>query len=340
MRSHVLFVLVLTMAALAGNSASADEESSTNPHDTAFLHNLKHQFDEGSITDGPRLVDCTLSGGTETKCFSLTVKTEPSGFSPGPWCPRNIADGPDKAGIWLDGGKVYDADGAFIEKLGAFYNDDFWQLFDPKTGAINVTDTKESCGAAARPDVDPKYRNFCVECQTSYMKEGSTLTYVIPVEPVRTPRPGRKVGFVGVGLAFSGVRLDHAAPVDAILGAHTLAPFDDCGGHVNLHVGYHLHAVTGCLKEIPSISAPNHAPMIGIAMDGYTLHSRLNRDGTEPQDLDACRGHIYGDLGYHYHVADPGKNEILGCHVAESGCVSEDGDTYCDSSVTPPRPPG
>lgn len=337
MRSLILSVLMLTVATLTVNSARADEQSTTDPNHTAYLHNLKHQFHEDSITDGPKLVDCKLSGGTETKCFSITVKTEPSGFLPGPWCPRNIADGPDKAGIWLDGGKVYDADGAFIENLASFYNDDVWQLFDPQTGTVHVTDTKESCGAAARPDVDPKYRNYCVECQTSYMKEGSTMTYVIPIEPVRTPHPGGRIGFVGVGLAYSGVRLDAPAPVDHILGAHTLAPFDDCGGHVNLHVGYHIHAVTGCLKEVQSQSDPSHAPMIGIAMDGYILHSRLNTDGTEPQDLDSCQGHMFGDLGYHYHVADPGKNKILGCHVAEYGCVSNDGEKYCDATLNSNR---
>jgi hypothetical protein len=326
---------MLTVATLTVSTASADAQSSPTPNDTAYLHNLKHQFHDGSITAGPKRVDCKLSGGTETTCFSITVKTVPSGFSPGPWCPRHIADGPDKAGIWLDGGKVYDADGAFIEKLGAFYNDDSWQLFDPKTGAVNVTDTKESCEAAARPDVDPKYRNYCVECQTSYLKEGSTMTYIIPVDPVRMSRPAR-IGFSGVGLAFSGVRLDAPAPTHAILGAHTLAPFDDCGGHVNLHVGYHIHAVTDCLKEVGS--AQGHAPIIGIAMDGIPLYSRLNSDRKEPQDLDSCRGHAFGDLGYHYHVAAPGKNQILPCHVAETGCATPDASQYCDATRRLHRP--
>ena len=45
----------------------------------------------------------------------------------------------------------------------------------------------------------------------------------------------------GVGLALNGVKFDASAPVDAILSAHTLAPFDDFGGHVNPHVGYHYH---------------------------------------------------------------------------------------------------
>ena len=102
---------------------------------------------------------CTLSGGTKTECFSITVISLQSEHKTGPWCPRNISDGPDKSGIWLNEGKVYDADEKFIENLGGFYKDNHWQLFNPQTGAIKVTDTKEACFAAARPDVDPKYHN-------------------------------------------------------------------------------------------------------------------------------------------------------------------------------------
>jgi hypothetical protein len=30
----------------------------------------------------------------------------------GPWCPGNISDDASKGGIWLEGGEVYDVDGA------------------------------------------------------------------------------------------------------------------------------------------------------------------------------------------------------------------------------------
>jgi hypothetical protein len=43
------------------------------------------------------------------------------------------------------------------------------------------------------------------------------------------------------GLAFNGVVFD--TPAGVIL--HTLAPFDDAGGHINLAAGYHYHAATG-----------------------------------------------------------------------------------------------
>ena len=141
-------------------------------------------FDAASVIGTPQVVDCKLSGGAVSSCLSITVHTAPQSIAIGPWCPRHISDGPDVSGIWLDDGKVYDADGTFIQNMSAFYADDAWQMFDLKTGKINVTDTQVSCEAAARPDVDPQYQNHCVECQIDYMPEGASQTYVLPITPV------------------------------------------------------------------------------------------------------------------------------------------------------------
>lgn len=322
--------LALLICFVSGAASAHDHASHADP--ATKLAAIKSWFNKDTIVAGPSLVDCTLSGGSKAKCFSLTLKPEPAEFKIGPWCPRSVSDGADKAGIWLHDGKVHDVDGAFVRNLKTFFKDDTWQLFDPKTGKVRVTDSKQSCQAAARPDVDPKYNNYCVECQTSYLPAGTSLTYVIPLRPVEVRKPGRRVARVGVGLSFSGARLDGPAPLDAILAAHTLAPFDDCGGHVNTRVGYHIHAVTGCLKEITSIK--NHAPAIAIAMDGYPIHTRVDADGKEPADLDRCRGHATDGLGYHYHVADPGKNAILGCHRGETGCSFEGGAQACNAAST------
>ncbi|MEM9030912.1 MAG: YHYH protein [Pseudomonadota bacterium] len=325
----MMTVSILAVLCAAGNASAHDHHSHTTPG--AALEKIKSWFEADAIVSGPHLVDCTLSGGSKTKCFSITLKPEPSGVKTGPWCPRHVSDGPDKSGIWLHAGKVYDADGAFIKNLPNLYRDKRWQMFDPATGKVRVTDSKQSCEAAARPDVDPKYRNHCVECQTSYMKSGATMTYVIPLRPVPVAKPEPRVGRIGVGISFNGAKLEAPAPVDAILRAHTLAPFDDCGGHVNLHVGYHIHAVTDCLKQIKSTAA--HAPLIGIAMDGYPLYARLDADGKKPAGLDRCRGHATDGLGYHYHVAHPGENAILGCHKGETGCVFEGGAQPCDATL-------
>ena len=130
---------------------------------------------------------------------------------------------------------------------------------------------------------------------------------------------------------------ENTTPVDAILDAHTLAPFDDCGGHVNLHVGYHIHAERGCGKQI-SVE-DEHAAMIGYAMDGYPIHAQKDKVGQEPSDLDSCRGHNIQEIGYHYHAADPAKNETLPCLTGQSGCSFDDRDTECNAMHADRRDP-
>ncbi|MDQ2095001.1 YHYH protein [Rhodalgimonas zhirmunskyi] len=304
------------------------------------LHEIEAFFADADIVSGPTQVDCTLSGGTKTSCFSITVKPNPKAYTPGPWCPQTITDGADKGGIWFLDGGVADVDGDFITRLAKIYGDTEWQLFDPETGQVRFTGTLEACEAAARPDVDPAYQNYCVQCLPEYLPEDTAMTYVIPLEPIKADAPS-PTHFAGSGLAYNGIRLDGPAPVDAILGAHTIAPFDDCGGHVNTHVGYHYHAVTTCLQDAPAttVNAATYGPQIGIAMDGHPIMA--HKDGIEDQ-LDACNGMEVDGLGYLYFAGAAGDNAILGCHVAEVGCTLEGKDATCDASQMGRRgpPPG
>jgi len=78
-------------------------------------------FQDADLVNEPKIVDCTLSGGAQTKCFSITVKADPQSYTPGPWCPSNIADGAEAGGIWLKDGEVHDVDGSFIKNLAELY---------------------------------------------------------------------------------------------------------------------------------------------------------------------------------------------------------------------------
>ncbi|MEL0613308.1 YHYH protein [Marinomonas arenicola] len=302
-------------------------------------------YENAAIKVDKELVSCTLSMGTKALCYRITVDVGANtDVDAGPWCPQNINDDSGQSGIWLEGGKVYDVDGKFIKNLATFYKDDQWQLFNPKTGKVRVTDSKQACLAAARPDVDPKYHNYCVQCLPSYVEKNTTLTYLIPAKPHLLKKPQKVSPDSGVGVAFNGVKIESSAPVDAILGAHTIAPFDDCGGHVNTHVGYHYHAITGCTEK----AAQEHVEgdhdhdklsqevAIGYAMDGFKLYTHHNLDSTEAQNLDSCGGHFTKDAGYHYHVNEPGKNQILTCFNAEPGCVVEGDETSCTANRRPP----
>ncbi len=188
-------------------------------------------------------IACTLSNGTSATCYKIVSTSTPPDHDMGPWCPTNISDDATLGGIWLENGNVYDVDGAFIQNLATFYNDNTWQMYNASSGEITRTLTQADCAAAANPMVGVGYQNFCVECLPSYVN-GLTQTYVFPVTPIKltssTPF-GMGPGAFGPsvrGVAFNGVRFDAPAPVNAILNAYTLAPFDDAGGHINLAAGY------------------------------------------------------------------------------------------------------
>jgi len=261
-------------------------------------------------------IGCTLSNGTSTTCYKIVSTSTPSDHTMGPWCPSNISDDASQGGIWLENGNVYDVDGAFIQNLATFYNNSTWQMYNTTTGEITKTLTQADCAAAANPNVGVEYQNYCVECLPSYVT-GITQTYVFPVTPVKLTSPisfGMGPGATGPsvrGVAFNGVRFDAPAPVNAILSAYTLAPFDDAGGHINLAAGYHYHAATGVTTKIGQCDT--HAPMIGYALDGHGIYAHENEDGSVPTDLDACFGHYDDTRGYHYHVDKAGNNKFINC---------------------------
>tara|TARA_Y100001972_G_C7663377_1_gene334908 strand:+ start:1494 stop:2519 length:1026 start_codon:yes stop_codon:yes gene_type:complete len=294
------------------------------------------------------ITDCTLSDGTKTTCYQIVAST-PTDHEMGPWCPDNITDGTEAGGIWINDGEVHDVDGKFIENLASFYNDDTWHMYDAD-GNVYKTTTKEDCINAANPNVGEEYKNYCVECVPEHIT-GIERTWLIPTTPVkltasssfarggggppqgerpergavparggrpgpgqrpeRGTRPAQQMGPGVRGIAFNGVEFSASAPVDNILSAYTLAPFDDAGGHINVHQGYHYHVATGVSKQIKQ--ADGHASMIGYAMDGHGIYAQLNEDGAEPIDLDDCRGHYDDVRGYHYHVDAPGSNNFINC---------------------------
>lgn len=271
-------------------------------------------LDEG-LVEPISTVSCSLSDGSTGDCYKIVTKNIPTDVGMGPWCPSNITDDASKGGIWLESGEVHDVDGEFIQNLAEFYGDSNWNMYNKTTGEIIKTSTLEECVAAANPNVGPEYRNYCVECLPEYVTD-LTDTFYIPVTPkpaaqiVKFGGPGpRATGPSVRGIALNGVRFDAPAPVSNILGAYTIAPFDDAGGHINPHAGYHYHAATGMTTKIEQNDG--HAPMIGYALDGYGLYANTDANGNEYSDLDAARGHYDEVRGYHYHVDKAGNNNFI-----------------------------
>lgn len=298
------------------NSDDADDTDSTNTISVSVDESL---FQSNGSNLVITTVNCTLSDGTETQCYQIVTNSTPSDHEMGPWCPDNISDDATAGGIWLEGGEVYDVDGAFVENMATFYGDNKWKMYDDN-GDIFITETEDDCVNAANPNVGTAYENFCVECLPSYI-ENLTQTWLIPITPVYQDNPtdyatgpggpGGNTAPSTRGLALNGIEFSAPAPVNNILGAYTLAPFDDAGGHINVNQGYHYHAATGVSFSVAQDDG--HAPLIGYALDGYGIYANYDEAGNESSDLDDCRGHYDEIRGYHYHVDAAGNNNFINC---------------------------
>lgn len=317
MKKIKISILALCAFVFLSASCNKDDEptTTTNTSGGEVVINVDDsKFLAAGLAEPITVVSRTLSDGTTADCYKIVVNNTPSDHNMGPWCPTNISDDASAGGIWLENGNVYDVDGDFIKNLATFYNDNTWMMYNSTTGEITKTETQADCAAAANPNVGAQYENYCVECLPSYVAN-MTQTYYIPVTPkaaastIQFGMGPMSTGPSVRGLAFNGVRFDAPAPVNAILGAYTLAPFDDAGGHINLAAGYHYHAATGLTTKVTQ--ADNHAAMIGYAMDGYGMYERLDADGKEYTDLDASRGHYDETRGYHYHVDNAGNNNFI-----------------------------
>ncbi|QXP79641.1 MULTISPECIES: YHYH protein [Winogradskyella] len=321
----ILSVLLLLFMACSSDDDSTDTSEGTDDSDSSVVNVNTSYFtteDESVIIT---IVPCTLSDGTVTDCYQVVTSSLPTDHNMGPWCPDNISDDAEAGGIWLEDGEVHDVDGAFIENLATFYNDDNWMMYDGN-GDIYITESEEDCINAANPDVGEEYENFCVECLPAYISD-LTQTWLIPITPVLqdtslffTTEGGGAVGPGGPGeviesvpstrgIALNGIEFSAPAPTDNILSAYTIAPFDDAGGHINVHQGYHYHAATGFSTKVEQ--EDGHAALIGYALDGIGIYELEDEDGNEAIDLDELRGHTDEARGYHYHVDEAGNNNFI-----------------------------
>ena len=273
-------------------------------------------FEKSAFTQEPIIVDCETAEGTATTCYKFITNGAPAGRQPGPFCPRTTSDGADVGGAWYSkegSGDLVDITGEFILTLAEYYGDEKWMVYDAKTNKVRYTATKEACLGAAKPDVEEEYMQNCIECELSYLDDNFSRTFLIPTTPI----PATNVGRVRTaGIALDGTELSGAAPVDAILGAYTIAAFDDCGGHINVHQGYHYHAATGCTDK--STSDDGYAPLVGYASDGYGIYALKDSHDEEAESLDECRGTRDEIRGYHYRAASPSENLFIGCLHGES----------------------
>ena len=271
-------------------------------------------FKDGSLTQPITEEPCTLTNGDETTCYRIIVTGQPVDTTIGPFCPETTSTNAEDSGIWLDGSTIYDADGQFILDLSTIYGDAKWKLYDD-SGKVNITDSKEAFQGAARPDVQEEYKYHCVEGKFEWTNTGEAvpISVLVPVYPVSDGAVTTTTG-ADLGVTTNGLVIAASAPVDAILGAYTIAAFDDCGGHFNPIEGYHLHAYTDCQGATygNQIDDPNaETALVGYALDGVAVFAPLAHDTTI--QLDECNGRTTDKDGYHYYAQSPELNRVVEC---------------------------
>ncbi len=304
----------LVAAVLAGFSLTSGSSEPASPLGAAGV--LASNFKDGALAQDITEEACTLTDGTETTCYRIIVTGTPVDTQIGPFCPTTTGSTAEESGIWLDGSKVYDADGAFILDLSNIYGDAKWKLYDD-SGKVNVTDTKEAFQGAAKPDVEEAYKYHCVEGKFEWTQSGEAvpISILVPVSPVMASSPITDSNG-DLGVTINGLVIAPSAPVDAILGAYTIAAFDDCGGHFNPGEGYHMHAYTNCegADYDAAIDDPNaETKLIGYALDGVAVFAPLAHDTTIK--LDECNGRTTDKDGYHYYAQSAEKNRIIKCFM-------------------------
>ena len=300
-------------------------------------------FKDGSLTEAIAEEPCTLTNGEETTCYRITVTGTPVGTTIGPFCPATTSASAEDSGIWLDGSKIYDVDGQFILDLSEIYGDAKWKLYDEQ-GNVNVTDTKEAFQGAAQPEVDEAYKYHCVEGKYEWTETGEAvpISVLVPMNPVKASSASTTQG-TDLGVTVNGLVIAPSAPVDAILGAYTIAAFDDCGGHFNPFEGYHLHAYTNCegTSYGADITDPNaETQLIGYALDGVAVFAPLAANSTI--ELDECNGRTTDADGYHYYAQSAEKNLTIKCFMGVTAVdsTSTDGGGPADGGPAGGGPAG
>ena len=303
------FVATAVIAIASLNFMSSDDSSTELGAPGVVATN----FLEGSLTKAITTEDCTLSDGTQSSCYRIEVTGSPVATKIGPFCPESTSSTAEVSGIWLDGENLYNADGKFIMDLSTIYKDVKWKLYDD-SGKVKVTDSKEAFQGAARPDVQEEYKYHCVEGTWEWTETTKPVptSILVPVKPILANESSSPRGNLGV--TINGLVISASAPVDAILGAYTIAAFDDCGGHFNPTAGYHLHAYTGCegVEYDSQIDNPDaETKIIGYAMDGVAVFAPLSSKSTIK--LDECNGRTTAKDGYHYYAQSAEKNLVVKC---------------------------
>lgn len=300
-------------------------------------------FSEDALIQVPETVPCSLENGATTECAKLVVKYLPDDLAIGPFCPTRLDE---PGGIWDWSGKkagLYRVDEPFLRML-----DGLGYTFFDTDGEVYLSNIFTA----------PVHDHTCIAVSLDDTVE---MTVLLPVRPVMAEAPTLLRVVSKVGLALNGVPIFADAPPIQVTGH--MPVLDTCGGHVDPGGWYHWHATA---TDIETVFDREHVEadcrleqdasgLFGYAFDGLPLYGSADMDGTIPDDLDACNGHVGPtsddpEGSYHYHASVEFPNLppcLVGVQAidnftttAQIGVGAEPPEGQVITRINPPRPGG
>lgn len=319
--------------------SAASEDKTDVVSETVVLS--PNNFSTANLISDFTLVDCTLSDGTQTQCYSVTFGNSPQ--LTGSLCPKTIND---TGGVGIYDGPTDPGLHVLNAELWAIFAADGFDIVDAD-GNVNVVVPDGPPGGgvpgAGMPDggppdgslpdgeipddaiMDSAFNGSCLEAE---LIEDLQLTYTIPATP------SYQTNSATAGATdFRGVLLDGfplAAPPPATVNGDQAAipALDACGGHPQPAGPYHWHIVpqesnhvldaSGIDEVVCNNVTQTSTQLIGYASDGFPIYGSLETDGSTSTALDECRGHVgstseFSDGIYHYHISATDIPNTLTC---------------------------
>lgn len=264
----------------------------------ALAHPDTETVQDAALLQEPNVVSCTLETGIETQCVEYNVKYLPDTLEIGPFCPATLDDA---GGIWDWDGEnagLYRIDRAYLEMLN-----DLGYTFYNEAGEVYSFDIR------VEGPTEPH------ECIAGSVDETVEMTVRIPMQPVLADAPTPLDTVAKVGLGVDGVPIFADAP--SVLDTGHMPALDTCGGHVDPGGWYHWHATSTDIDTVYENAdidasctnvAQDSSALFAYAFDGFAIYGSLEADGTAPEGLDSCGGHIgltpdSDTPVYHYHAS-------------------------------------
>ncbi|MEP0545335.1 MAG: YHYH protein [Rhodothermales bacterium] len=308
--------LTLLFVALALALSACDSDSTDAPvvgvvFDPALLTG-------SNVIGAATLVDCTLTDGTETRCYEVSFGANP--VEDGPYCPQTIDE---VGGVGFYDGATNPGFQALKAELWDAMEADGYDIVDAD-GNVNVADPGAPGG------VSPA----CLEATPD---DGLVLTFTIPAVPTPLSTPDAIGTVEFIGLSLDGIPIAGVPPSVVGMGAGdprggNIPAIGGCGGHIDPRGYLHWHLGpeeannvldANGITDVRCTAVPQSTTaLIGFAKDGYPIYASQDAAGM-PSDLDACGGHTsttadYADEVYHYHVSSTDAPNVPSCVVGAS----------------------